>query len=340
MNLSDHFADPRLLWALLLVPAGLVAYVLLQRRRSGYAVRFTNLDLLASVVERSPGWRRHVPPALFLAAVAALGLGLARPQGTVRVPRDEATLVLILDVSGSMRSDDVKPTRLQAAQAAAKTLVEGLPPRIQVALIAFSSTVRVLASPTTDRQQVILGIESLQPNGGTAMGDALLTGVGLVRPEAQATVAKQAPVDGGAVNVDPTKRIPATILLMSDGANTVGQTQPLDAADISAQLDLPINTVALGTQEGQALIPDGRGGQRLQSVPPDPDTLKAIAARTKARFFAAPSASDLNAAYTDLGRKVGFRDERRDATHIPLAIGFVLLLACGGLSLAWSQKLP
>jgi Ca-activated chloride channel family protein len=340
MNLADHFADPRLLWTLLVVPAVIAAYVFVQRRRPGYAVRFTNLDLLASVVERSPTWKRHIPPALFLAALAVLGVGLARPQGTVRVPRDEATVVLIIDVSGSMRADDVKPTRLQAAQSSAKTLVDSLPPRVQVGLIAFSTTVRVLASPTTDRRQVTLAIESLQAGGGTAMGDALLTGVGLVRPEAQATATPQAPVDGGAVNADPSKRIPATVLLLSDGANTVGQAQPLDAADISAQLDLPIYTVALGTQEGQALIPDGRGGQRLQRVPPDPDTLRAVAERTHAKFFSAPSASQLNEVYKDLGRKVGFRSERRDATHIPLAAGFVLMLLAGGLSLAWSQKLP
>jgi len=340
MNLSDRFADPRLLLTLLLVPLVIVAYVVVQRRRSGYAVRFTNLDLLASVVERSPGWRRHVPPALFVAALAVLGLGLARPQGTVKVPRDEATVVLIIDVSGSMRADDVKPTRLQAAQISAQALVDGLPPRVQVGVIAFSSTVRVLASPTTDRQQVGLAIESLQANGGTAMGDALLTAVGLVRPEAQATVERRAPVDGGAVNPNPATRIPATVLLLSDGANTVGQAQPLDAADIAGQLDLPVYTVALGTQEGQALIPDGRGGQRLQRVPPDPDTLRAIAERTKARFFNAPSAEQLDEVYKGLGRKVGFRDERRDATHIPLAIGFALLLVSGALSLVWSQKLP
>jgi Ca-activated chloride channel family protein len=340
MNLSERFADPRLLWVLLLIPLVVVGYVWAQSRRTQYAVRFTNLDLLASVVERTPSWRRHVPPALFLAALAALGVGLARPQGTVKVPRDEATVILVIDVSGSMRADDVKPTRLQAAQTSANTLVDGLPERVQVGVIAFSSTVRVLASPTTDREQVHLAIESLQASGGTAMGDALLTAVGLVRPEAQAAFEDRTPVDGGAVNVDPAKRIPATVLLLSDGANTVGQAQPLDAADIAGQLDLPVYTVALGTQEGQALIPDGRGGQHLQRVPPDPDTLRAIAERTKAAFFTAPSAKELDAVYRDLGRKVGYRNQRRDTTHYPLAVGFVLLLVSGGLSIAWSQKLP
>jgi Ca-activated chloride channel family protein len=337
---QDHFADSRWLLGLLVVPALLAAYVVLQRRRSAYAVRFTNLDLLADVVERSPRWRRHVPAAFFLAAVLALGVGLARPQGTVRVPRDEATVVLILDVSGSMRSDDVKPTRLQAAQASAQTLVKGLPPRVQVGVIAFSTTVRVLASPTTDRDAVDNAIEGLQAQGGTAMGDALLTAVGLVRPEAQAATDERGPVDGGAVNADPKKRIPATVLLLSDGANTVGQAQPLDAADIANQLDVPVYTVALGTAGGEALVPDPRGQMHLQKVPPDPDTLRAIAERTKAQFFEAPSASQLDAVYKDLGRKVGYRNERRDATHVPLAIGLGLLLVSAVMSLAWSQRLP
>lgn len=340
MRLTDRFADPRALWALAVVGLVVAAYVVVQRRRSTYAVRFTNLELLDSVVDRAPAWRRHVPPVLFVAALAVLAVGLARPQGTVKVPRDEATVVLVIDVSGSMRADDVKPTRLQAAQGAAKTLVESLPARVQVSVVAFSSTVRVLAGPTADRQQVDLAITGLQSGGGTAMGDAILTAVGLVRPEAQSTTDTRAPVDGGAVNPDPTKRIPATVLLLSDGANTVGQAQPLDAADIASQLDVPVYTVALGTTEGQALIPDGRGGQRLQRVPPDPDTLRTVAERTNARFFTAPSAEELNAVYKDLGRKVGYRDERRDATHIPLAVGFLLLLAAGGLSLLWSEKLP
>ena len=130
------------------------------------------------------------------------------------------------------------------------------------------------------------------------------------------------------------------MLLLSDGANTVGQTQPLDAADIAASLEVPVYTVALGTQEGQALIPDGRGGQRLQRVPPDPDTLQAVAQRTGAKSFTAPTAKDLKQVYDDIGRKVGFRDERRDATHVPLAAGLALLVVSAGLSLLWSQKLP
>jgi Ca-activated chloride channel family protein len=340
-SLSDRFGDARLLWALLVVPALLAAYVLVQRRRPRDVVRFTNLELLESVVERAPRWRRHVPAALFLAAVLAFTLGLARPQATLKVPREEATVVLVIDVSGSMKADDVKPTRLQAAKDSAEAFVRSLPPSLRVGVVAFSTTVRVLASPTADRDQVKVAIDSLQPGGGTAMGDAILAAVGLVRPQAQAAAQGQAPAnDGGATNLDPKKLVPATVLLLSDGANTVGEAQPLDAADIAKSLGVPVFTVALGTQGGEALIPDGRGGQRLQPVPPDPETLKAVAERTDAASFDAPSAGALKQIYKDLGSKVGYRDERKDATHIPLAIGLVLLLGAAGLSLLWQQRLP
>ena len=342
MSLAESFGDVRFLWLLVLVPAFLAAYVLLQRRRPKDVVRFTNLALLESVVERSPRWRRHVPAAVFLLAMTALLGGLARPQATIEVPREEATIVLILDVSGSMRADDVQPDRITAAQASARSFVDGLPLKFRVGLIAFSSNVRVLAPPTQDREQVLTAIDTLSAAGGTAMGDALINGVGLVRPEALAASedGEVPPMDGGAINPDPKARVPASVLLISDGANTVGQTQPLDAADIANQLQVPVYTVALGTATGQALIPDGRGGSRLQAVPPDPETLQAVAERTGGQFYDAPSADELEKVYDDIGSKIGFRKERKDATHWPLGVGVGLLVIAAGLSLAWQQKLP
>ena len=342
MSFSESFGEARFLWLLVLVPAFLAAYVLLQRRRPKDVVRFTNLALLESVVERSPRWRRHVPAAVFLLAMTALLGGLARPQATIKVPREEATIVLILDVSGSMKADDVQPDRITAAQESARSFVDGLPPKFRVGLIAFSSTVRVLAPPTQDREQVRTAIDTLTAAGGTAMGDALINGVGLVRPEALAASEDGGipPLDGGAINPDTAARVPASVLLISDGANTVGQTQPLDAADIANELEVPIYTVALGTATGQALIPDGRGGSRLQTVPPDPETLQAVAERTGGEFYDAPSAAQLEKVYDDIGSKIGFRKERKDATHWPLGAGVSLLIVAAGLSLAWQQKLP
>jgi len=342
LSMAERFGDFRFLWLVLLVPAALVAYVLLQQRRPRDVVRFTNLDLLESVVERSPRWRRHVPAALFLVAMTCLLVGLARPQASIKVPREEATIVLVIDISGSMKADDVRPDRIRAAQASARTFIKALPPKFRVGLIAFSSNVLVLASPTQDREQVQTGIDSLVANGGTAMGDALISGIGLVRPEALAAAEGDArpPFDGGAINPKPVARIPASVLLISDGANTAGQTQPLDAADIASKLQVPIYTVALGTATGQALIPDGSGGSRLQTVAPDPETLQAVAERTGGQFYDAPSADQLRKVYDDIGSKVGFRKERKDATHWPLGVGVGFLLVSAALSLAWQQKLP
>ena len=312
-SLSETFGDPRFLWLL----------------------------LLESVVERSPRWRHHVPAAVFLLAMTALLGGLARPQATIEVPREEATIVLIIDVSGSMLADDVQPDRITAAQESARSFIDGLPPRFRVGLISFSTNVKVLASPTQDREQVRTAIDTLRAAGGTAMGDALINGVGLVRPEALAAAEGEVPsLDGGAINPDDAARVPASVLLISDGANTIGQVQPLDAADIATKLQVPIYTVALGTATGQALIPDGRGGSRLQTVPPDPETLQAVAERTGGQFYDAPSAGQLDKVYDDIGSKIGFREERKDATHWPLGVGVGLLVIAAGLSLAWQQKLP
>ncbi|MGE5596165.1 MAG: VWA domain-containing protein, partial [Hyphomicrobiales bacterium] len=167
------FAWPAALVALLLVPLAIWAYLAVQRRRARYAVRFTNLDLLANVVDEEPGWRRHLPAALYIAALAALLLALARPEVSVAVPKEQATVILVTDVSGSMNAKDVEPTRLAAAQQAAGVLVDELPEGFRVALVTFSTGVQTRVLPTTDREAVRSALEQLRANGGTAMGEAL-----------------------------------------------------------------------------------------------------------------------------------------------------------------------
>lgn len=340
--MMKDFAAPAYLWALLLVPVLVGAYLLIQRRRQRYAVRFTNLDLLASVAPSRPGWRRHLPAAVWLLAIAALVVGLARPQASMRVPKDQATVVLVIDVSGSMRSQDVDPTRLGAAQEAATIFVKEVPARFQVGLVAFSSNVRVLASPTEDRQAVRDGLASLTPNGGTALGDAILAAVTLVRPEVTAT--GDAPGTTTTTPATPSTpapaRRPASILLLSDGAQTVGQNQPLDAADVAKQVGVPVYTVALGTEDGTADIPDNRGRSSSVRVPPDPATLRAVAERTDAKFFAAPTRSQLTSVYKDLGSKIGYTTQRRDATPWLAAVALALLLVGGAMSLLWFNRFP
>ena len=167
------FASPELLLALVLVPIAIGVYLLVQRRRSRYAVRFTNVDLLANLVPRTPAWRRHIPPVLYLVAIAALVIGLARPSMVVAVPREEATIILTIDVSRSMRATDVEPSRLVAAKQAASDFVDQLPQAFRVGLVVFSTEARIVTTPTTDRAEIHAAIDDLVANGGTAMGDAI-----------------------------------------------------------------------------------------------------------------------------------------------------------------------
>ena len=178
------FGSPVVLWGLLVIPLAVVLYALAQRRRMRYAVRFTNLDLLANVVTKSPRWRRHLPPVLFLLALSSLLVGLARPQATVLVPKEEANVVLAVDTSGSMAATDVAPDRLSAAQEAAETFLNRSPKNLQVGLVAFSVTPVRILPPTDDQATVRELLGSLKANGGTAMGDALLNAVEISRPRA------------------------------------------------------------------------------------------------------------------------------------------------------------
>ncbi len=335
------FAAPEAGLLLLLVPGAAIAYVLMQKRRAAAAVRFTNLALLETVAERSPAWRRHVPAAVFLAGMACLFAGLARPQTTTKVPVEEATIILTIDVSGSMISKDVEPTRLGAAQSSAKTFIDALPPKIRVGLVAFSDNVRVLSAPTTDRVQVDAAIDRLTPQRGTAMGDGLLTALEQVRPDevslGRGGAIKAAP-DG--VGPDPTKRIPAAIVLLSDGKNTVGEVEPVQAAQFAKTTGVPIYSISLGTQEGVAILPGQDGQLQRFPVPPDESTLRTVAEITGGAFFRAPSAKDLRSIYKDLGSKIGYKNQLSEVTWISLAAGTALLVVCGGLSLAWERKLP
>ena len=296
------FADPILLLGLLLVPAAIVVYRLIQRRRSRYAVRFTNVDLLGNLVPRTPAWRRHVPPAFYLVAMAALVLALARPSMTVAIPRNEATIILTMDVSGSMMATDVDPTRLSAAQQAASDFIDQLPPTIKVGLVSFSTAPRVLVSPTTDRAQLHTAINDLRARGGTALGDAIATSLeaaGLdpnavaTNPAAPTPSAAADPSASAAPSATPDPSgsaapgaaeapVIATVLL-SDGANSTGELEPLPAAELAAALNVPVYTIALGTADGVVTVPDELGQPHTVNVPPDTETLAAIAETTGGR---------------------------------------------------------
>jgi Ca-activated chloride channel homolog len=319
------FASPFILWGLLLIPVALVAYWLVQRRRIKYAARFTNLDLLANVVDASPGRRRHLPALIALAALAALIVAMARPQTVVAVPRDDATVVLTMDSSASMTATDVPPTRLDAAKTAASSFLDRLPERFQVGLVSFSSTVRVLEEPTEDRDAVRTSLDSLEGDVGTALGDAIVASVDLApTPEEQERA-------GG-------KPLFA-VLLLSDGANSTG-SEPLAILDQAKEAGVPIYTIALGTPDGTVEITNDYGETQTYDVPPDPETLKRVAEETGGRFFEAPTEADLEAVYEEIGSQVSYEDEERELTAAFAGAGAVLLLIGVSLSALWFGRIP
>jgi Ca-activated chloride channel homolog len=331
---------PGLLWTLLLVPVALAAYLLAQRRRSRYTVRFTNLDLLANVVSAKPGWRRHVPPALYLLALAALLVSLARPQALALVPKEQATVVLVMDVSGSMNATDVAPTRLVASQRAAVVFIEELPERFRVGIVSFASTAQTLTRPTTDRVAVYEAIDSLHAEGATAVGDGIERALDVKRPPtppSSGSTARPSPSPPAQGDADEA---PLVVLLLSDGANTQGRTQPMEAAADAKALGVPVFTIALGTDRGMVDVPDETGNLRRIPVPPDTLTLQRIAETTGARFFAAPSNSDLKQVYRELGSKIGFVKEKQEITVVFAATGLLFLVAGATMSLVWFSRFP
>jgi Ca-activated chloride channel family protein len=350
------FADPILLVALLVVPVALVAYWFVQRRRSRYAVRFTNVALLENLVPRTPAWRRHLPPALYLVAMSALVVALARPSMTVAVPREEATIILTMDVSGSMMATDVAPTRLAAAQQAAKDFVDHLPAGVKVGLVSFSTAPRVLVAPTTDRTVVHEAIADLRPRGGTALGDAIETSLEAagLDPSGAAANGAPAPSTGPTASAAPSgsaspspsasagtdqKPVIATVLL-SDGANSAGELEPIPAAEQAAALGVPIYTIALGTSTGVVTVPDDQGLLHTIDVPPDTETLAQVAEMTGGRAFEAPTAKDLAQIYDSLGSRIGYTTEQREVTQWFAAAGLVLVLTGAGLAAHWFNRFP
>jgi Ca-activated chloride channel homolog len=313
------FLSPERLWWLLLVPVLVLAYVLAQGRRKRYAVRFTNLALLAQVAPRRPGWRRHVTAALFLATMAVLLVGFARPARPVKVPRERATIIVAIDVSVSMRATDVAPNRLNAAKTQAKNFVQSLPPRFNVGLVGFCGSASAMIAPTTDRVAVEHGIDGLQLCRSTAIGEAVFTSLASIRSfDAQASQ-------------DPP---PAHIVLMSDGDNTTGRST-IEAAAAARRAKTPVSTIAFGTPYGTVTI-DGE----TVPVPPSTTTLRQLATDTGGKAYQAQAGSQLSDVYKHIGSSLGFRTERQESASGYFGAALLLALLAGGLSLAWFARLP
>jgi Ca-activated chloride channel family protein len=339
------FVHPLLLLTLVVVPVAAALVVLAERRRARYAVRFTNLDVLATVVSERH-WRRYVPTALFLAALAALCIGVARPQAKTLVATDRAMVILVLDQSGSMFADDVKPTRLAAAQQAVRTFLKRAPKRIRVGLIVFAGEPQVATPPTTDHDLVRTSVDALgtfPTSPGTAIGDALAAATQLARQSLANGSASPESTNGGGKSgsggVQGKERPLATVLFLSDGSQTRGVLQPLEGAQRASAARIPVYTIALGTPDG-TITRDFGGFQRTIPVPPDPQTLSAIAEETGGKFFDARSADALDSAYSHLGSTLGRVPGHTEITYAFLAAAAALLVAAGLLAALWSPRLP
>jgi Ca-activated chloride channel family protein len=324
------FSSPLALFALVLVPLALAYAIWVDRRRAKYAVAFTNLDVLASVVSnRGVRWRKWVPIVLFLLALALATTALARPRANTWVPDDNATVVLLVDTSGSMRARDVEPTRLDAATAAMRLFLDKLPKRFKVGLVQFSSVPDVLAEPTADRQLVRDAIGYLSPDAGTAIGDGLDVATRL----AAATLARQG------VHRRADGKLPAAIVLLSDGAQNRGRLQPLEAARKARAGGVRVYTVALGTPHGVVRFGFGPFGDTIP-VPPDPPTMRAIARTTGGKSYTAKSAARLEAVYKQLGSSIGRRREEREISSWFVAAAAALLAGSVGVARAFAPPLP
>jgi Ca-activated chloride channel family protein len=318
------FAAPLFLLALLVLPLTAALYAVSERGRMRAARAFASPRTMPSVAPWQPGWRRHAPMIAFWVALGILAIALARPQATVAVPDERASVVLVTDQSGSMAATDVQPSRLEAARRAANRFLGNVPRRVRVGLVAFNNGVQAIDAPTVDRSKVRGTIDRISPSGGTATGDALATALGLLQRQ----------------QVRGQKRAPGAIVLLSDGRSTHGQP-PVPVARRAGRLKIPIYTVALGTPTGTIQVPRLRGGgTRRETVPPDPATLRRIAQVSRGRAFEAKDAGELDDVYKRLESQTTTKKEKREITAAFAAGGLAMLLVGGLMSLRWFAKLP
>ena len=321
-----NFEEPWRLAILAAPVALLLAYVVAQRSRRKYALRFTSVDLLASVAPKRPGWQRHVSAVLMLAAVSALVFGFAKPTATKKVARQRGTVLLAIDTSGSMAATDVSPSRLVAAQTAARRFVTGLPAGLKVGLLQFDSTARVLVAPTSDHTPVLAAVDALSIGGGTATGSAIDSALA-------AATALPAGADG--------KKAPAAVVLMSDGSPTIGQAGQTPAETVTAataaakKAGVPIDTIAFGTPGGTVTIQ----GESVP-VPADPQAMAKIASGSGGKSFTATTGNQLNAVYDQIRRTVGFDTVRTDITEWFIGLALLLAVLTAGAALVWMQRIP
>ncbi|WP_164963774.1 VWA domain-containing protein [Rubrivivax sp. JA1026] len=336
------FLWPQMLPALALLPVLVLLYLWILRRRRRATVRLASVAIVKQALGKGPGWRRHVPPALLALALAVLLLALARPTATLTLPMAERTIILAMDVSGSMRAEDVKPNRLVAAQEAARAFVESLPREVRVGVVSFAGTAAVVQAPTTSRDDVFAAIERFQLQRGTAIGSGIVLSLATIFPDAgidiqQITGQRTMPRMLG----DPEKKteftpVPpgsygsAAMILLTDGQRTTGP-DPIDAAKMAADRGIRVYTVGVGTTQGEII---GFEGWSMR-VRLDEDTLRQIAQMTTGEYFYAGTAEDLKKVYQRLGSRMVVERKETEITALFAGLGALLALAASALSLWW-----
>ena len=341
---------PEMLWLLLLVPAAVIAYVLLLRKKKKIALRYASLSLIKNAMGAGQRLRRHVPPLLFIAALTLMLIAIARPAAIVTLPSQHETVILSMDVSGSMRATDVKPSRIFAAQEAARAFVADQPKTTRIGVVSFAATASVVQSPTHSREDILAAIERFQLQRGTAVGSGILVALKMIFPDAEFDLRSFNPrrEAAKATALDPSrpadkgtpKAVPAgsytsaAIILLTDGQTTTGP-DPIESARIAADRGVRVYTVGIGTQGGETI---GAEGWSMR-VRLDEESLKTIANLTRAEYFYAGSATDLQKIYKNLNTKLFFEQKETEVTALFVAAAAVLALVSGLLSVLWFNRI-
>ena len=350
MKLPMTFFWPEFLWLLLALPLLVLLYVWLLRRKKKMALRYASLSIVREAMGVGQGFRRHIPPLLFLFAIAAMLLAAARPFAVVTLPSQQETIILAMDVSGSMRATDVQPNRLVASQNAAKAFLAELPRSVRVGIVAFAGTASVVQSPTLSREDLVAAIDKFQLQRATAIGNAIVVSLAELFPDAGIDLASltYGRNRSSGVSIDQTPKEPkkeftpvapgsytsAAVILLTDGQRTTG-VDSLEAAKIAADRGVRVYTVGVGTVDGETI---GFEGWSMR-VKLDEETLKAIASKTQAEYFYAGTAADLKKVYETLSSRLTVEKKETEISGL-LALGAAILaLLSAGLSLAWFNRI-
>ncbi len=334
------------LWTLLIVPILLLLYILAQRRRKKYALRYASLVMVKEALGRGPGWKRHVPPLLFIASIGVMLFALARPIAIVTLPSNEGTVILTIDVSGSMAADDVKPNRMEAAKAAARTFVDKQPQGVKIGIVSFSDNAFIVQAPTSDRDAVIAAVNRLSPQRGTAIGRGILTSLDAIFENPNADFFAQPDTRFAPLGPTPTptptppplpkgKYAPALVILLTDGENN-RDPDPLQIVEQASNRGVRVYTVGLGTPEGTILRIQGRAIRTRV----DERVLKKIAEDTDGLYFNAADEKELQAVYEKLGTQLVMITQKTEITAGFTGLAVALSLLAGILSLVWFNRLP